>query len=405
MNHLNTELYLKLEKKNNETEELNIKSHENMIKAKQTEELEKKISEYFQQKLDQKHKISRHLTQIESLTRFNSIIEWSEKNFQILEEGVKKQQESLSNINSDQIENLIFNLNFFFQELLNSLANIKLNIKGNRPKIWEGLSNEGNLRNLLIETELELEKNKEFVKGFKTRESSLLEQISGFGMIIERNQVEFKNEILQMAKQSEMFNEQFSGFKNKINELLKENEGLRVENVEVKGKLLILNGKYEKVCRKWKEGFERENELKKTNRDLREKFAALLDERKNTGKFGASEEAKLKKVMAHAKILRDKVFRKDTELVKMERDKAKYEAEIEALKLSYQKLQGKIKGIEASVLEKVNEELKEKDRQIEILKEMLRSAHCEIKTKDSKILTLQKKSQNPPQLSPHRFIN
>ena len=101
-----------------------------------------------------------------------------------------------------------------------------------------------------------------------------------------------------------------------------------------------------------------------------------------------AEDMKVKKALSQLQILRDEVFRKDTEIVKKSREIIKLEKEIESHKQSNKKLHSQMRTIESQVISKVSQDLEEKDRQIDILKEMLRCAHSDIKLKDSQISSL-----------------
>lgn len=403
MNKLNHELHYKIEVKNREMEELNIKSHENYIKAKQADELERHIQEFMNERMNLEKKISSLLPYVENISRFNSILDWAEKNLEILEDGIKKQHESLSKVDADHIEKAILDVNFFFQELANSISTIKHNMQKNKPKINEAVNPESNLRNQLKELELELENNKNYVKSFKEKETALKEEIKDLTVLLEKNRVEYKNDITLINKQYEAFKEQQEKSKERIDTMRKENEKLMVDLNNAKLKLNHINGKFEQVNKRKKDLQENESELKKTISELKEKLSSLIDLKKSSSRSSNTSEIKLKKVITQAQILRDEVFRKDSELVKAARERMKLEQEIESHKNNSNKLHGRIKTIEAETIERISQELEEKDRQIEILKEMLRSAHSEIKLKDSKITSLNKKTDEAERMrSPRR---
>jgi chromosome segregation ATPase len=273
----------------------------------------------------------------------------------------------------------------------------------NKPKMPEGASPEVNMRNQLKEMELEMEKNNNYVKGFKEKEAALQEQIKGITMMMEKHRLEYKNDINQANKTSDAYKDQIEKLNEKMKVLRKENEKLAVDLSNTKLKFNHANGKFEQISKRKKELQENEEEYKKNISELKEKLAGMIDLKKSSNRNSNTTEIKLKKVITQAQILRDEVFRKDSELVKAARERMKFEQEIDGLKGTHSKLNAKMKTIEAETIERISKELEEKERQIEILKEMLRAAHSEIKLKDSKITTLNRKTEEVERMrSPKR---
>ena len=403
MTKLNHELHSKLELKNKEMEELNIKSHEYYVKSKQVDELERHMQDFMNERMNLEKKISSLLPQIENISRYNSILEWAEKNLEVVEDGIKKQYEGLVKVDPSHIEKAIIDVNFFFQELSNSISTIRHNVQKNKPKVAEGLSPEVNMRNQLKEMEIEMEKNNNYVKGFKDKEAALLEQIKAITVMMEKHRVEYKNDVLLANKSNESYKEQIERLNEKVAVLRKENEKLAVDLSNSKLKYNHINGKFEQVNKRKKELQENEEDYKKNISELKEKLSAMIDLKKTSSRSSNTTEIKLKKVITQAQILRDEVFRKDSELVKAARERTKLEQEIEGHKGTHSKLNAKMKTIEAETIERISKELEEKDRQIEILKEMLRAAHSEIKLKGSKITTLSRKNDEVERMrSPKR---
>ena len=403
MTKLNSELHSKLELKNNEMEKLNIKSHQNYVKAKQNEELERTLQEYINERLALEKKISGLLPHIENVSRCTSILEWAEKNLGTLEDGILKQYESLKNVDPDHIEKAIIDINHFFQELATSVGTIKHNIEKNKPKPVESIGTENSARVQLKEMEIEVAKNNSYVNTFKEREEALQEQIKDLTEMMEKHGLEYKNNVALASKQSESFRDQTEGYKQRVESLRKENEALSSELASTKLKASHINGKFDQLNKRKKDQQEKEIELKNQVSELKEKLNTLMENRRSTNSGSNTSEIKLKKLITQAQILRDEVFRKDSDLVKAARERIKLEKEIEGQKSNNNKLHGKMKSIEAEIIEKISHELEEKERQIEILKEMLRSAHSEIKIKDSKISTLSKKTDETDRMrSPRR---
>lgn len=403
MTKLNNDLHSKLETKNSEMEKLNIESHENRMKARQADELEKTLQDYISQRLALEKKINSLLPHIENVSRYDSILEWAEKNLEILEDGISKQYESLKNVDPDNVEKAIIDINFFFQELANSITTIKHNLQKNKPKAIDMVGIETTTRVQLKEMEIEMDKNNTYLKTFKDKEAALREQMKELTMVMEKHALEYKNNLSLSTKQSEAFKDQTDKLKERIESLRKENESLASELSSTKLKYNHINGKFDHLNKRKKDHQEKEDDYKKQISELKTKLSTMIDNKKSTNVSSSSAEIRLKKLVTQAQILRDEVFRKDSELIKAARERLKLEKEIEGQKVNNNKLQGRMKSIEAEIIEKISKELEEKDRQIEILKEMLRSAHSEIKIKDSKITTLNKKTDEADRMrSPRR---
>jgi hypothetical protein len=393
LNSLNTSLQEKLEIKNKETEENLLKYQDSLVRASQAEDLEKRLNFYFIEKIESEKKISQLLLLAENSSRLNSVLDWAGKNLEILEENGKKYFEIISKPTFQNNEKNFIDLQFFFKELTSSLATVRHNLLVNKVKEVEGLSTEASLRNLIKEKELEIVKKDEYVNSFKAKEEALTKKLKEIEMLMDKHRIEFKNEINKLSKLPQVYNDQFSKQREKISSLSSEIEKLSVQLNSTKLKLSHLKGRLEQSHKRKKELQEINQELKKTSSELREKLKIIIEGRKDKKKTKGSQKIQIKKILSQAQILRDEVFRKDTELVKAAREKLRFEHELSAQSSAYQKLLQKFKTVQSEVSEKAEEDLQEKNRQVEILKEMLRSAHSEIKIKDMKIASNLKKSE------------
>ena len=95
-----------------------------------------------------------------------------------------------------------------------------------------------------------------------------------------------------------------------------------------------------------------------------------------------SREAKLKQIASKMKLLSDELWRKDTELMKKEGEIRKMEEEIGKWKGELQQIQMEIKQKSAHESGILEEALSEKDKEISMLKDMLRSSSKQVQHKD-----------------------
>ena len=274
-------------------------------------------------------------------------------------------------------------------------------VKGT-PKINQddASSTEELLRKRNTELEIELKQAISQLNDAKSSENVYLNQIDSLKSQIELSSLEYKNLIMKMKNQMDSIKDVTEKFNERIQNFKGENEKNLVELYSVKSKLSHLTANQDKYNEKRKEFKVLEEKLRSENTEMKNKIAAFTNERRQgNGKGSLSEELRIKKAMSQLQILRDELFRKDTDLVKKAREAIKLENEIESQKTNVQKLHSKMKSIEADIISKVSQDLEEKDRQIEILKEMLRCAHSDIKFKDSQINSLK---NNERMTSPKR---
>ena len=399
---LNSDLISNLDKSNAEIQILNTKFYDANIKASRAAELQSALEEYMELNRQLEIKNSKLMNYVDALAKFIKVSEWVGDNITKVEEEIKGQQEVLNNANETNIGKEILNLKFFLEDTWKNLSTIKSSMVKGTPKINQddASSTEELLRKRNTELEIELKQAISQLNDAKSSENVYLNQIDSLKSQIELSSLEYKNLIMKMKNQMDSIKDVTEKFNERIQNFKGENEKNLVELYSVKSKLSHLTANQDKYNEKRKEFKVLEEKLRSENTEMKNKIAAFTNERRQgNGKGSLSEELRIKKAMSQLQILRDELFRKDTDLVKKAREAIKLENEIESQKTNVQKLHSKMKSIEADIISKVSQDLEEKDRQIEILKEMLRCAHSDIKFKDSQINSLK---NNERMTSPKR---
>ena len=186
-----------------------------------------------------------------------------------------------------------------------------------------------------------------------------------------------EEKIAYLTKQRDFFSHQYNSIQGKIEEINKEISKKQGKIGKTNKNLESLQEKLEKMNGKTLNTTE---QLKKNAEELR---SLLLKSSEGVNSSEASEkEQKVSSSLLQLDILRQEVLRKDSEIVLKLREKQKADEKFEGLKIQQNKLYSKMKTIEGEILEKINEELDTKDKQIMVLKEMLRGSHGELKVKD-----------------------
>ena len=386
LTRLNSDLLSNVDKVNSEIQALNIKYYEANVKAVRAVELQKTIDEYIDLNYNQELKNAKLLTSVDSLGRFIKVSEWVMDNLQNIEEHTKSREAALAKASADNVEKELLDIKLFLNDTINNTQAIRQSIKKNIPVISpEDKTSEDILRSRNAQLENDLKKTMLTVKDFHQKESAYLEEIDGLKHTLEQTSLDYKNYMAKMKNQLDIMKDVEEKFNARIENFRTENEKNLADLYTTKAKFAHLTGKQEHFQKKRKELQESEDALQTENNELKNKLMIYNNDRQRTIKGSSTEEIRMKKAMSQLQILRDELFKKDTALVKKAREMIKLENEIESQKTNVQKLHSKMKTIESEIIGKVSLDLEDKDRQIEILKEMLRCAHSDIKLKDGQI--------------------
>jgi chromosome segregation ATPase len=389
LTNLNTDLLGNIEKLNTDAQLMNAKLHEANIKAARTSELQNALDEYMNLNYDLGVKNAKLMTYSDSLTRFIKVSDWVVENLLTVENHSKAREESLNKAQDSDIPKEMLETKLYISEIISSLFTIRTSLLNSVPKVSEeDKTTEGILRHRNIELEEELKKILKETNEVKSKEDSYIRTIESLKQNIELSSIEHSSTIRKMKSELDEIKSVMGAFNARMEDIKKQQESDLKELHTSRSKIVHLNSKQDHFMKKIKELKDNEASLKSENSELKNKIMNYAAGPRNGSQKSVAEDLKVKKAMSQLQILREELFRKDTDLVKKARESIKLEKDIEAQKSNVQRLHSKMKTIESEIISKVSMDLEEKDRQIEILKEMLRCAHSDIKFKDSQINSL-----------------
>lgn len=171
-------------------------------------------------------------------------------------------------------------------------------------------------------------------------------------------------------------------------------EKKEAEVQKLKKKVQNQISRIEKSKEKQKEILNKESEYKNSIKSLQKKIEEMAEERKSTSNLLNVREKRIKGTLLQIQVLREEIFNKDSEVIKKGKDILRLEKFLEELKAQVQQVNSKMKLSDFESLKKVNQEIEDKDKQIAMLKEMLRASNAEIKAKESAISHMKRKSEN-----------
>ena len=382
---LNSELLGNVDKVNNDIKGLNTKLYEASLKAAKANELERTIQDYINQNYEKEVKNSKLMMYPDVLSRYLKVTEWVLQNLANVEDHAKLREETLSKVTEDNLQKELLDIKIFISDIITNISTIRASLQNSTPSISpEDRTTEDILRQKLIDLDKEFQNLSKEANEAKSNEQTYLDTIESLKLTQERASLDYQNSLSKMKSQVQILKDSNEKNNARVEKLVTENERNLSEIYNLKSKIAHLNGKQEHFVKKRKEFQELEDELR--NEILQLKTRTKVDPNRNAlRKNTTAEEIRIKKAMSQLQILREELFKKDTDLVKKAREMISLEKLIEKEKCANQKMHGKMKTIEAEIIAKVSQDLEEKDRQIEILKEMLKCAHSDIKLKDSQL--------------------
>jgi DNA repair exonuclease SbcCD ATPase subunit len=107
-------------------------------------------------------------------------------------------------------------------------------------------------------------------------------------------------------------------------------------------------------------------------------------------------ELRAQRVLIGFGVMEDEVFRRENEYLSRERLIMHQQSQLEAAIAKYASLQASVKALVAKEMQKANALIEEKERETDILKEMVRSSHVEVKVRDNTILKYKVKFKEQP---------
>jgi chromosome segregation ATPase len=205
----------------------------------------------------------------------------------------------------------------------------------------------------------------------------------------EKDKAEWTDAVERYQKRASVLLEQVTGFSDRLDTCRDELGKKDFEVQKCQTQVLHLKERAEEMKQKTMEYMERSNHLEKVLKEQRASILRIQTERFDEQKLIAMKEKQANKAMANVKAMQEELFYKDTEIMRRAR-------EVTALSVNVSDLDSRLKASQAasgrskSVLNEgadaLGRRLEEKNKEISILKEMIRGAQVELKQKESLIM-------------------
>jgi chromosome segregation ATPase len=366
---INAQFNANIEKINTQIEEANKRYYEAKAKSENSASLKEKILECQRETVQNEKKILKYYRRFKEMQAFMNNKEKEIQNLQQLEKKIEEALDTMPDFQKEQSAQAL-------EKILKSLAEPKKKLE--RPaKKNKTLEQSVKIRNVEL---VNLIKLKEIEK--KSKEKMIPDKE---GQILEVKELIKANQEIYDEK-TDYFKKQVVYLQGQINSLTKKQDELKSEFNKKQENI-------EKTKKKFEETSEKLSQIQKTNEssniinELRKRIdettkALFKTEQNSMDSLASDKEKQMAHILLQLDVLKQEVAGKDSEVVLKVREKQKADERLEVLKAQMQKLGSKLKTAEAEILAKVNEEIENKDKQIEVLKEMLRGSHAEMKVKD-----------------------
>jgi hypothetical protein len=356
-----------IEKINNDIENANKRYYEAKIIDENCQETRTRIRDTIDEYIKNEKEIFKVNRKISMVSEF---FDKKESRLELLEDIQGKISKALEIIPNYQNEN-------FANELETLIKSLEAPVSHLLPLPFEDTpENSDYIRKIIISNSIMLKKIE--IKNFQEKNPIKEAQIGEL-----KQRIQSGNEIGQektnfFQKQSEYFQKQYDIINKKL-------EDINKESIKKQEMLLKSKQKLEENIKKNTEVHLEDN----LTTNLRKDSLNIPSEPLNSHK--SDQEKKLSKVLIQLDILKQEVNTKDIEIIKNLREKQKSEIKQQHLKLQQQKISSRIKTLEADLLKAINVDLENKDKQIIVLKEMLRGSQGELKIKEQVIDTYRSK--------------
>ncbi|CAG9318487.1 unnamed protein product [Blepharisma stoltei] len=385
MTTLNKDLHEKIDKMNGDMEETNKRYYEAKVKADNVEDFENTIAQYMSEQTRLQKSNAKLLSQQEDMKNYLENIEDTFNKIKSIEDNIKQKAQSLPGIKSEQIEEEFQHISVFLQNIGKSLNEAKSSLKQNMPKSFSISDNEESVRERVVQLEEQLKIMNDNMKTALTSQGPLLSQIEGLNNILKKMKTEYDENTAKIRKHADIMKEQNDSFREKLDLAKQEIEKKESELQKTLTKLANTNNRVETLLKRAREQSGKEDELKREISQLRTKQSSIALDKRGSNGANAQRELKIKKTIYQLHALREEIYKKDTEVIARQKEIAKLEAELQSKNENMQKAFSKMKTVEADILSKVSKDLDEKDKQIQLLKEMLRGASSEGRAKEGKM--------------------
>jgi chromosome segregation ATPase len=391
MTKLNAELNDKIDAINRDTARMSADYYAAVARAEHTEQLEKDLAEY----------ISSSQRYEKQVARLNETLDKSYRGKLALEQASREAQASLQHLSGLLDEASLSNDPRIAQssvQVVEGLKKVRHLLKQSTPdevsrppqELEEPAQQQAQLRELrTLLKDKERQQGKDQVElGNLTRKLGRIEAQHG------KELADNKDALDRVQKRANALLEQVTGFSDRL-ELLRNDFGKKEGDLQrTQTQVLHLQARVEDMKRKVGEHMEKSSTLEKMMKDQRASILKTQTERFEEEKQLALKERKVLKAMAGLQALKEELYLKETELQKKTKEILVLGQQVAEQDAKLKAVQARLKSASKEGVEEYVQKLEDKNREIEILKEMIRGAQTEVKQKESLITRFKKRPED-----------
>jgi chromosome segregation ATPase len=389
MTGLNKDLNEKVETMNHEMETLNTKYFEAIAKAQHIDEIEASLKEYASAAQVNGANAIRYQKRLEKLeNERNELGNASRAAVQTIQTALTSLQQTIAVINNLQPATLDSGKTAASNQLTDlhkELANIRREIAKNTPA--ERVISEPNGLNtdksMMPESEQSSSELTKKIKAMERKEASLIAHLKSLEKFINARSSERDNSFDNLKRRLDAEISSNAQLKEKIDNLRRDIETKDVNLSKLQTKVINLTDRVEYYLNKAKADEQRFSTYEIEITDIKEKLMAYKKERLGFDKEIKAKERRIGQILKQVAIFQDELWRRDTESVRKAKELKAVEDKALELEEGNKKLHSEIKDRVTKEIEKFNSVMEEKDREINLLKEMLRGAQFYNKPKET----------------------
>lgn len=389
MTGLNKDLNEKVETMNHEMEALNTQYFEAIAKAQHIDEVEASLKEYASAAQVSGANAIRYQKRLEKLeNERNELGNASRAAVQTIQTALTSLQQTIAVINNLQPATLDSGKTAAsnqLTDLLRDLTHIKRDIAKNTPP--ERVISEPNGLNadksMISEPEQSSSELIKKIKAMERKEASLIAHLKSLEKFINSRSSERDSTFDNLKRRIDAEISTNTQLKEKIDNLRRDIETKDVNLSKLQTKVINLTDRVEYYLNKAKADEQRFGTYETEIADMKEKLMGYKKERLGFDKEIKARERRMGQILKQVAIFQDELWRRDTEFVRKAKELKAIEDKAVELEENNKKLHSEIKDRVTKEIEKFNSVMEEKDREINLLKEMLRGAQFYSKSKES----------------------
>jgi len=379
MSKLNAELNEKINEMNKDLEVKNAEHYTATVKAQHTEELEQALGAEMAKTQSMEKKTAKAL---EEKAKLEALEEVS----RISQEALRLVEEDLATVEHPKGKSMLESVQRVRHELKKTTS-VQRSVKDDPVLMKESIRE-------LQAANSALEAQQKRLVGIETVH---LDRIAALEKEVGKLRVDLSDGNQNLAKKAMLLQENLEKFRlrtEKAEELYQRTE---LEHQKQQVQFVNLQNKVQSLRTAKSDAKSAEERFEAVIKDLKSQISGSKSHQNSQNSGLLNREQKLKQTAAKLKALSDEVWKKETELLRKEGQRLKLEQELKGVKELLQQAQTTAKQKAAEDLAAIEEKLEGKDREISILKDMLRSSTHQVKHRDIDISRIKMKMETATQ--------